>query len=45
MAEKLKVFVAHSFEKEIPGGENKSDRDIANWFIQLMKKNLSDSRL
>ncbi|MCK4784341.1 MAG: hypothetical protein KAV87_11360 [Desulfobacteraceae bacterium] len=38
MAEKLKVFVAHSFDQEAPVGENMSDMDVAKWFINLMKK-------
>ncbi|GBE33984.1 hypothetical protein BMS3Bbin06_00500 [bacterium BMS3Bbin06] len=38
MAEKLKVFVAHSFEKSTPEGETHSDRDVADWFVRLLRK-------
>lgn len=34
----LKVFVAHSFEEKNQEGKNKSDKDVANWFIKIMKK-------
>ena len=36
--DKMKIFVAHSFDKEIQGDETKNDVDVANWFIKLMKK-------
>ena len=40
MTKKLKVFVAHSFDKNIPIDEMISDFDVAQWFIDVMKKNL-----
>jgi len=38
MASKLKVFVAHSFEKNPISGERLSDIDVVDWFTKLMKK-------
>jgi len=38
MAEKLKVFVAHSFDKSAPKGESRSDTQVADWFIRLLRK-------
>jgi len=37
MPDKLRVFVAHSFEKSPPQGESVSDIEVANWFIALLK--------
>jgi len=37
MPEKTRVFVAYSFEKNPPPGESKSDIDVAQWFIKLLK--------
>jgi hypothetical protein len=37
MIEKTRVFVAYSFEKSPPPGEDKSDVDVAEWFIKLLK--------
>lgn len=36
--QKLKVFVAHSFDKNIPEDKTKSDKDVADWFITMMRK-------
>jgi len=38
VSQKLRVFVAHSFEKKPPPGESLSDVDVANWFIRLMRR-------
>lgn len=38
MAQKLKVFVAHSFDKTVPAGESLSDVDVAHWFLKLMRR-------
>lgn len=38
MKSKLKVFLAHSFDKTPPKGETIIDQDVVNWFIKLMKK-------
>lgn len=35
--QKLKVFVVHSFDKNVPEGKTKNDVDVANWFIKIMK--------
>ena len=45
MPEKLKVFVAHSFDEKIPEGEDKSDIEVAERFIKLMIKNGFHPRL
>lgn len=37
MPGKIRVFVAHSFEKRIARGEKSSDLKVARWFIDLLK--------
>ena len=37
MPEKLKVFIAHSFDKSTPEGETRTDANVADWFIRLLR--------
>jgi len=38
MASKLRVFLAHSFEKDTPPGETVCDVEVVDWFSKLLKK-------